>query len=183
MDQRASTDGYLNYEGVPNDGGSQLYVGDVEIRSENVSTIQISHEHKYEYLVAVNEEPRSTSPSPLELQEVDQIKKKKEEEVHSHEPSFIEGSLKMSEMDIHEALSILHDTKALMSNSCWKISSLEDPSFLEDMEKIQREMYSIEGNFMSLIFDRNNFFELNECLHEAYLNNNEDIYNLQIHNE
>ena len=47
-----------------------------------------------------NEEPRSTSPSPLELQEVDQIKKKEEEEVHSHEPSF-EGSLKMSEMNIH----------------------------------------------------------------------------------
>ena len=57
-----------------------------------------------------NEEPRSTSPSPLELQEVDQIKKKKEEEVHSHEQSLIDGSLKMSERDIQEALRILHDT-------------------------------------------------------------------------
>ena len=81
----------MNYEGVPNDGCSQLYVGDIEKRYENVDAIQISHEHKYEYIVGASEEPMPTSPSPLELQEVDQIKKKEEEEVHSHEPSFIEG--------------------------------------------------------------------------------------------
>ena len=69
----------------------------------------------------------------------------------------------MSEMDIHEELSILHDTKALVSNYFWKISSLEDPSFLEHMEKIQRAMCNIEGNCMSLIFDRNNLVDLNEC--------------------
>ena len=51
MDQRASTDGCLNYEGVPNDGCSQIYVGDIEIRFEKVVAIQISHEHKDEYLV------------------------------------------------------------------------------------------------------------------------------------
>ena len=72
----------------------------------------------------------------------------------------------MSEMDIHEALSILHDTKSLVSNSCWKISSLEEPSFLEDTEKIQRPMCNIEGNFTSSLFDRNNLVEINECLHE-----------------
>ena len=72
----------------------------------------------------------------------------------------------MSEMDIHEALSILHDTKALVSDYCWKISPLEEPSFLEDMEKIQRAICNIEGNFMSFIFYRNNLVELNECLHE-----------------
>ena len=71
MDQRASTDGCLNCEGVPTDGCSQLYVGDTEIRFENVSARQISHEHKDEYLVASNEEAISTFPSPLELQEVD----------------------------------------------------------------------------------------------------------------
>ena len=60
MDQRASTNGCLNYEGVPNDGCSQLYVVDIEIRSENIAAIQISHESKYEDLVAANEEPRST---------------------------------------------------------------------------------------------------------------------------
>ena len=154
-------------ERVPIDGISQIYVGDIEIRFENVSTSQIYHEHKYEYLVADNEEPRSTSPSPLELQEFDQIKKKEEEEVHSHEPSFIEGSLKMSERDIQESLKILHDTQALVSNSCWIATSFEETSFLEDMEKIQREMCHIKGNFMSLIFDRNHFFELNELLHDA----------------
>ena len=60
----------------------------------------------------------------------------------------------MSEMDIHEALSILHDTQALASNYCWRATSLEEPSFLEDMEKIQRVMCNIKGNFMSLIFYR-----------------------------
>ena len=89
----------------------------------------------------------------------------------------------MSEMDIHEALSILHETKALVSNSCRKVSSLEEPSFLEDMEKIQREMCTIEGNFMSLIFHRNILVEINEWLHEAYLNNNEDIHKLKTQNE
>ena len=39
-----STDGCLNYEGVPTDGCSQLYVGDIEIIFENVDAIQISHE-------------------------------------------------------------------------------------------------------------------------------------------
>ena len=71
MDQRASTNGCLNCEGVPIDGCSQLYVGDIEIRFENVDVRKISHEHKYEDLAEANKEPRSTSPSPLELQEVD----------------------------------------------------------------------------------------------------------------
>ena len=51
------------------------------------------------------------------------------------------------------------------------------------MENIQREMRNIEGNFMSLLFDRNNLVEFNEWLHEAYLNNNEDIHNLKTQNE
>ena len=76
MDQRAFTDGCLNCEGVPTDGCSQLYDGDIEIRFESVAAIQISHENEDEDLVADNDEPRSTFPSPLELQEVDQIKKK-----------------------------------------------------------------------------------------------------------
>ena len=76
MDQRAFIEGCLNCEGVPIDGCSQLYVGGIEIRFENVSESHISHKHKDEDLVTDNEEPRSTSPSPLELQEVNQIKKK-----------------------------------------------------------------------------------------------------------
>ena len=89
--QRESTDGSLNYEGVPTNGCSQLYVGDIDIRFGNFSAIKSSHNHEDEYLVADNEEPRSNSPSPLTLQEVDQIKKKEEEEVHSHERPSLKG--------------------------------------------------------------------------------------------
>ena len=99
------------------------------------------------------------------------------------EPHFLEGSLKMNEKKIREALSIIHDTQALVSNSCWRATSLEEPSFLEDMENIQTTMCNIKGNFMSLIFDRKNFIELSECLHESYLNNNEVIHKLTIQNE
>ena len=45
MKQRASTGGCLNYEGVPIDGFSQLYVGDIYIIFENVSSLQSSHKH------------------------------------------------------------------------------------------------------------------------------------------
>ena len=162
--QRESIDGSLNYEGVPTNGWSQLYVGDIDIRFESVSTSPSFHKHEDEDLVEDNEEPRSTSPSPLELQEVDQIKKKEEEEVHSHEPSFIEGYLKMSEMDINESLSILYDTKSLVSDSLFKFSSLEEQSFLEYMKKIQRAMCNIKGNFMSLILNIKNLIELSEWL-------------------
>ena len=91
------------------------------------------------------------------------------------EPNFIEGSLNMNENKIQESLRILRDTQALLSNSCWRTTSLEETSFLEDMEKIQIAMCNIKGNFMSFIFDINHLVELNEWLNEAYLNNNEDI--------
>ena len=51
------------------------------------------------------------------------------------------------------------------------------------MEKIQRAMCNIKGNFMSLFFDRNNLVDINGWLHEAYLNINEDIHKLKIQNE
>ena len=130
----------MNYDGVPNDGCSQIYVGDIDIRFENVAASQIYSKHENEDLVAVEEETISTSPSPLELHEVGPRKKEEDEEVHLQEPHFIEWSLNMIENKIQEALSILHDTQALVSNSCWRATSLEETSFLEDMEKIQREM-------------------------------------------
>ena len=89
----------------------------------------------------------------------------------------------MNENNIQEALIILHDTQALVSNSCWRATSLEDTSFLKDMEKIQRAMCNIKGNFMSLLFDRKNAIELSEWLHKSYLKNNEDIHKLKIQNE
>ena len=76
LKQRASTDGCLNYEGVPTEGCSQLYVGDIDIKFQNVAASQISSKHENEYLVAVEEETRSTSPSPLELHEVGPSKNK-----------------------------------------------------------------------------------------------------------
>ena len=55
MKQRASIDECLNYEGVPTNGFSQLYAGDIEIRFQNVIASQISSKHENEYLVAVEE--------------------------------------------------------------------------------------------------------------------------------
>ena len=82
MKQRESNDWFLNYEGVPTDEFSQIYVGDIQIRFQNVSTSQISSKHENEYLVAVEEETILTSPSPLELHEVGPSKKQEDEEVH-----------------------------------------------------------------------------------------------------
>ena len=79
MKQRASTGGCLNYEGVPTDGCSQLYVGDIEIIFQNFSAIQISSKHENEDLVAIEEETISTSPSPLDLHEVGPSKKEEYE--------------------------------------------------------------------------------------------------------
>ena len=59
---------------------------------------------------------------------------------------------------------------------------MEESSFLEDMEKIQRVMCNIKGNFMYFIFDRKNVIELSEWLHESYLKNNEVIDKLTIQN-
>ena len=99
MDQRASTDGC-----------SQLYVGDIEMVFQNVSTIQISSKHENEDLVADEEETRTTSPSPLELHEVGPSKKEEDEEVHLQKPHYLKGSLNMNEKKIQEDLRILHDT-------------------------------------------------------------------------
>ena len=46
--QRECIDGTLNYERVTTNGCSKIYAGDIEIRFQNVSASQISHEHKYE---------------------------------------------------------------------------------------------------------------------------------------
>ena len=121
----ASTDRCLKSEGVPTDGCSKIYVGDIEIIFQNVSTSQNSIKHENEDLVAVEEETKSTSPSPLELHEAGPSKKEEDEEVYLQEPHFLEGSLNMNGK-IQEYLRILHDTQALVSNSCWRATSLED---------------------------------------------------------
>ena len=75
---------------------SQIYVGDIEIRFQNVFSSQISSKYENEYLVSVEEETRSTSPSPLELHEVGPSKNEEGEDVHLKEPHFLEGSLNMN---------------------------------------------------------------------------------------
>ena len=54
----------------------------------------------------------------------------------------------MRKRKINAALSILHDTTALVSNSCWIVASMEDPSSIEDLEAIQEEMIDIKGKFL-----------------------------------
>ena len=49
--------------------------------------------------------------------------------------------------------------------------------------KEQCATVNIKGNFTSLLFNRKKLVELNEWLHEAYLNNNEDIHKLKVQNE
>ena len=104
----------MNYERVPTDGCSQLYVGDIDIIFENFVARKNSHNHEDECLVSDKQELRSNSTSPLELQEVDHIKKKEEEEVPQQEPIFLEGSLRMDENQIQEALKTLHGTHSLV---------------------------------------------------------------------
>ena len=89
----------------------------------------------------------------------------------------------MNKNKIQYPLRILHDTQALAPNSCWRATFLEEPAFLEDMEKIQRAMCNIKGNFMYLLFDSKNGIEIIEWLHESYFNNNEVIHKLTIQNE
>ena len=64
MKQRESNDGCLNYEGVPIDGCSHLYVGDIEIIFKNVSTSQIYSKHENE--------------------DLEQLKKKQDQLPHHH---------------------------------------------------------------------------------------------------
>ena len=68
----------------------------------------------------------------------------------------------MSECKIKEALHTLHGTHALMTNHCWK---LEDKYSMEDMEKFQKSMTSIKGNFLHFLSDRDSFLELVDFLY------------------
>ena len=161
----------MNYEGVPTNGCSQLYVGDIEIIFEKKFARQIYHEHKDEYLVADNEEPRSTSPSPLELQEVDKIKKKEEEEVPQQETLFFERSLRMDEKKIQEAINTLHRTHYLVSKKIWR---MEEKYSMEDIEKIQKAISNIKGKFLNVLSNRDYLIELVRLYHGLTLNNVED---------
>ena len=74
--------------------------------------------------------------------------KKEEEDVYPQEPHFLAGPLNICERNVHEALRILHEIIALLSNSCWRVASMEEPSSIKDLEAIQEAMTSIKGNFL-----------------------------------
>ena len=146
MVERVPTDGCSSFSETSIEGCTPLYVGDIDISvEENV--------------------PRSTSTSPPEFHEVDP-REREEEEVHLPELHFLAGSLKMSECKIKEVLHTLHGTHTLMPNICWK---LEEKTSMEDMEKFQKAMTSIKGNFIHLLSNRDSLLELVEFLHGACL--------------
>ena len=65
-----------------------------------------------------------------------------------------------------------------MSHQCWIIALLEDQTYLEAKENIQKALSAIQGNFLQLISDRDDLFKLVEVLHGSSLKDENDIYNL-----
>ena len=90
---------------------------------------------------------------------------KKEGDDFPKEPHSFLWPLKMDENNIQEALHLLHDTHALVSYKCWIFASLEDHASLEAKEEIQEALYTIQGDFLQLISDRDDLFELVQLLH------------------
>ena len=72
------------------------------------------------------------SPSPPDLPH-EVYPKKEEENFYPLDPHFLPRPLKMSEKNIHHSLSTLHDTIALVSNSCWRDASMEEPYSIENL--------------------------------------------------
>ena len=77
MKQRASTEGCLNYEGVPTDGCSKIYVGAIEIIFQNVAASQISSKHENEDLVAIEEVIRLLPHHYWSFMKLVQVRRKK----------------------------------------------------------------------------------------------------------
>ena len=108
MVERVHTDGCSSFSETSTDGCPPLYVSDIEISLEEVTTTPNFHEH--EDLVATKEKVLgSISPSPHELHEVDPVMED-EEEVHLQEPYFLVGSLQMDGKNIQKSLKTLRGT-------------------------------------------------------------------------
>ena len=52
---------------------------------------------------------------------------------------------------------------------------MEDSYFLESMEKIQRAMYAIQGNFLYMLSDRDHLYDPVHMLFVASLKDEEEI--------
>ena len=91
MKQRASIEGCLNYEGVPTDGCSQIYVGDIDMRFQKFSASQNSIKHENEYLVAVEEEQDQLPHHHLSFMKLVQARRKKMRRLICKSLIFLEG--------------------------------------------------------------------------------------------
>ena len=75
----------------------------------------------------------------------------------------------------HGLLKLLHDTYALVSHQCWIIASLEYQSSLEAKEEIKNALSTIQGDFLQLLSNIDDFFELVEVFHGESLKDEKDI--------
>ena len=84
----------------------------------------------------------------------------------------------MDENKIKKDLHLLQDTHSSMAHQCWIASSLEDQSSLESREEIQKALSTYQGDFLQLLSDGDDLFELVEVLHGACLKDEEEICKL-----
>ena len=84
----------------------------------------------------------------------------------------------MDEKKIQEALHLIRDTHASVSHQCWIAASLEDQSSLESKEEMQKALSTIQGEFLKLIYDRDDLIEVSDVLHGASLKDGEEICKL-----
>ena len=89
------------------------------------------------------------------------------------EPHSFPWPLKMDENNIQKALHIFQDTHSSVAHQCWIAASLEDQSSLESKEEMQKALSTIQGEFLKLLSDRDDFIEVSDVLHGASLKDGE----------
>ena len=62
-----------------------------------------------------------------------------------------------------------------MAHQCWIEASLEYQSSLESKEEMQKELYTIQGEFLQLLFNGDDLIEIYDVLHGASLKDEEDV--------
>ena len=66
----------------------------------------------------------------------------------------------MDEKKIQKDLHLLQDTHSSVAHQCWIAASLEDQSSLESKEEMQNALSTIQGEFLKLISNRDDFIEV-----------------------
>ena len=89
------------------------------------------------------------------------------------EPHSFPWPLKMDEKNIQKALHLLQDTHSSVAHQCWIVASLEDQSSLESKQEMQKALFTIQGEFLQLISNRDDLIELADMLHGASLKDGE----------